>query len=305
MLPRMRIMLLAGLPCLLFSLGVDAAAQAGRLGGTVAYAAPGAYPVAARGVRVIAVGGYAQAETRTDNNGNFVLVLRAGEYSVAAQGAHGYVTHRESKGYVRAYTDSVITPNPIYLVPASRRLAGMTSPALSQTAVWSDRTKVAHQNGLTLDVAAQKGGTGRLDGRITILNGKVQEPARNFSVHAHGRYDSSETKTDSEGYFTTRAMRVGEYRIFVVEKDYQQQIEAVGTVTAGQTNTVSPNPIRMIRNKVATRHAKPLGPDVRPRSMVGVLFKNVPTLIHVAPRFMTAASESGHRSKGRGNGLIM
>jgi hypothetical protein len=122
---------------------------------------------------------------------------------------------------------------------------------LSQTAAWSGRTTEAHQNSHTLDVSAQKGGTGSLYGRIMVLDDKNKDvPAKYFSVHAHGNLDYSETKTDSDGYFVTREMSGGQYAIFVVAKDgYQQKTEAVGTVIVGKKNAVYPNPILMIRNK--------------------------------------------------------
>ena len=120
MLPRMRVILLLGLP-LLFSLGVDVSAQVGRLAGTVAYSTS-PRPTVARGVTVVAVDGNRQSwQTRTDNNGNFILALRVGTYRVFAQGTLGYTTYGVVEGYVRANADNTITPNPLFLVPAKPR----------------------------------------------------------------------------------------------------------------------------------------------------------------------------------------
>src|SRR5215218_2708353 len=176
MLQRMRVTLLLGLP-LFFSLGVDAAAQVGRLVGTVAYATS-PRPTVARGVTVFAVDGNRQAwQARTDNNGNFGMVLRAGTYRVIAQGAPGYTTYGEVRGYVRANTDSFITPNPLFLVPStSRRSDNLTlDTALSLTATWRERTTTAQSINFTLMTAAQRG-QGNLLGQVVCQGSN--EPAK-------------------------------------------------------------------------------------------------------------------------------
>lgn len=85
----------------------------GRLLGNVTY---GDAKVA-KGVRVVAVSNYGQWETRTGDEGNFVMVLPEGNYNIVAQGLPGYITRGTVTGYVRANTDSSITPNPLFLVP--------------------------------------------------------------------------------------------------------------------------------------------------------------------------------------------
>jgi hypothetical protein len=231
MLPRVKFMLLpAVLPCLLFFMAVDAAAQNGRLLGTVAVAYPGRYPVAARGVRVIAAGGYAQAETRTDGNGNFALILRPGTYRVLAQ-ASGYSLLRESAGYVRAYTDSVISPNPLYLVPSRS-----TDPM-----VLSGPT-AAHQNVLTLDVAAQNNYTGELRGHVRYKD--TDTPARGVRVVAMGSYAQGETRTDNNGNFAL-LLRAGVYRVVVQGQGYMQGW-AQGRVRPNAESEIMPNPIYLV-----------------------------------------------------------
>jgi hypothetical protein len=178
MLPRVRIMLLIVLPCLFFSLGIDAIAQVGRLAGTVAYAAPGVRPVVASGVRVVVISDYTQLETRTDSNGNFELALRAANYRVVAQGAPGYVTYGPVWGYVRANTNSVITPNPLFLVPQSTRMSdGITNLPLSYTAIWNKRALMAGQNNLTLETAARNSSNGKLSGNVRYKNKDTDKPA--------------------------------------------------------------------------------------------------------------------------------
>jgi len=213
MLPRLRVTLLLALP-LLFGLGVDAAAQVGRLGGTVAYATS-PRPTVARGVTVVAVDSSRQAwQTRTDNNGNFTLTLRVGSYRVFAQGIAGYTTYGEVKGYVRANLDSVITPNPLFLVRASSRSSDSLtpSPALSYTAAWRGRTATAPPNHFTFVLAAQgSGSNGRLFGQVLYRD--TNGPARGVTVAAvDGNGQSWQTRTDGNGNFML-ALRPGNYRV--------------------------------------------------------------------------------------------
>lgn len=260
MLPRMRVALLLGLP-LLFSLGVDAAAQVGRLGGTVAYATS-PRPTVARGVTVVAVDGNRQAwQARTDNNGNFVLALRAGNYRVFAQGMAGYTTYGEVRGYVKANTDSFITPNPLFLVRSSSRSSDnlTLSSALSQTASWRGRTSTAQPNNVTFVTAAQGGGNGRLSGQVLYRDSNG--PARGVVVVAvDGNRQSWQTRTDGNGNFVL-PLREGSYRIFARgAAGYTMYGNVRGYVRADTDSTITPNPLYL----VAERRPTPT-PTPRPR----------------------------------------
>jgi hypothetical protein len=251
MLSHVRIRVLLTLPCLLIGLGSDVVAQAGRLGGTVAYSAPGARSVVARNVRVRASGAYGGAETRTDNNGNFVLVLAAGSYRVTAYGASGYTQYQQVTGYVRAYTDSIITPNPLFLVRASYRSSdSLTHPVLTHRDAWNGHAIVAFQSSLTFEIAAEESGMGWLFGTVKIGDKKKgcqgnSRSAQNFKVTLQGGYDDDELKTNSKGQFVTKALPRGTYTITVTSKGFRDQ-PAQGTVTPSKANPVSPDPICMI-----------------------------------------------------------
>lgn len=254
MLPRMKILLLVALPCLIFSLRVDAVGQVGRLVGTVAYTAPGSQPVAARGVRVIAAGSYSQSETRTDNNGTFVMILRPGGYRIVAQGAYGFVQYQEVGGYVTANADSYINPNPLFLVPQSGRNSDSPrSPPLIQTAAMSVPAKGAHQNGLTFEIASENsdtGDTGDLLGTVKYKQGYM--PANNIEVWAIGNRERRPVKTDPNGNFAVRAISPGKYTICVVDPNFKQEVAVVGYVVKGKNNSfISPNPILLLPDKSA------------------------------------------------------
>lgn len=242
MRPRMRIMLLVALPCLLFSLSADAVAQVGRLAGTVAYYAPGARPVAARGVRVIAVGSYARSETRTDNNGSFVLVLRAGGYNVVAQGAYGFVQVQEVRGYVAPNTDSYISPNPLYLVQGGRSSGSMTTLPLSRTATRNERETGEHQNGLTLEAAAENSDgaeTGDLVG--SVIYKQTNTPAYNVEVEAVGPHGRRPARTGRNGVFVMKSIKVGRYEIYVrPPAGFKQEVVVIAYVVKGRNESVSP-----------------------------------------------------------------
>jgi len=240
-----RISLLATLPCLFLCLAFDAVAQPGRLGGTVAYSA-GAQAVVARNVRVIASGAYGGAETRTDNNGNFVLVLAAGTYQVMAFGAAGYTQYQQVMGYVRAYSDSIITPNPIFLVPARYRSSdSMNQSVLIHTDAWNGDAKLAPESVVTLKIAAEKSGTGWLSGTVKIGNKNKGCDAKsvaagNFEVKLKGLYGvgGTQLRTKSDGKFVTEPLPAGPYKITVKYDEFWPS-EALVTVEAGQTVSVS------------------------------------------------------------------
>lgn len=238
MLPRARTLIPLVLP-LLFGLGADAAAQVGRLGGTVAYATPG--QPAARGVRVVAVGN-GQGETRTDGNGNFVLVLRPGSYRVVAQ-APGYSTYGVVSGYVRAYTDSFITPNPLYLVRGSNSMAG---PMLSHTATQDGRAPTEGQNGFTLDTAGQNRGAKKFRGSVKYKdNGRGVVDARVVAIGI-GHNGQGETKTIGNGNFEL-VLPEGKYSIVVQGvARYSQEHNVRGDVKANGESFIDPNPIYLI-----------------------------------------------------------
>jgi len=244
MLQRVRTILLLGL-ALLFSPGVDAAAQVGRLFGTVAYATP-IRPTPARGVRVFAVDAYTQTEARTDSDGNFVMVLRAGNYRVVAMGAPGYITAGEVWGYVRANTDSIITPNPLFLVPASST-GSMTSHTLSRMETPCERLRAERQNNFTLEATAQNGGRGKLCGRVVF--GDNNKPAGGITVVLlDNKGEQHETpKTNNKGYFETNSW-AGTYTVRVVEPSgYVQKQELIcGNVRANTDSIITPNPIYLM-----------------------------------------------------------
>lgn len=247
MLTRMRILLILGLPCLTFSLGIDAAAQVGRLAGTVAYAAPGYSSVVAKGVKVIVVGNYTQVETRTDNNGNFVLVLRAGDYSVYAQGAPGYIQYQEVRGYVRPNINSIINPNPLFLVPQSRRSSGsLTSLALSQAKDWSESAIAAYPKGLIFKIAGNST-TGNLIGSVKYKQ-KIDIPVPGVLVTAEGGRRKASVRTNLNGEFVMKSLPIGQYDISVeAPPRFKQEMKVVGEVVKGRNdNFVSPNPILLI-----------------------------------------------------------
>jgi hypothetical protein len=253
----MRVTLLLGLP-LLLGLGVDAAAQVGRLNGTVAYASS-PRPTVARGVTVVAVDGNRQAwQTRTDNNGNFVLALRAGSYRVFAQGLAGYTTYGEVRGYVKANADSTITPNPLFLVrPSFKSSDNLTPrPALSQTATWRGHTWTAQPNNFTLVTAAQDGGNGRLSGKVVYRDSN--EPARGVTVVAvDGNRQSRQTRTDGNGNFVL-ALRAGSYRVFAQGlAGYTMQGNVRGHVRADADSTITPNPLYLVAERRPTPTPRP------------------------------------------------
>lgn len=236
MLPRVRTVLLLGLP-LLFSLGGDAAAQVGRLGGTVAYATP-VHPTVAVDVRVVAVDDYGQAwETRTDGNGVFVMVLREGRYRVVAQGTPGYVTYGEVWGYVRTKTDSVITPNPLLLVPLPRS----SSPALSRTTTLHERTPTVQQDKFALEMAAL-GGYGSLTGNVIYMD--TNRPARGVTVVAvDDKQQSWQKTTDDNGKFVL-VLPEGKYRVVAQgASGYVTYGNVWGYVRAGAESEITPNPL--------------------------------------------------------------
>src|ERR1044072_6796742 len=259
MLPRMKVALLLGLP-LLFSLGVNARAQVGRLAGTVAYATPGR-PTVAKGVTVVAVDANRQAwQNRTDGNGNFVMALRAGTYRVVAQGLPGYTTYGVVQGYVRANTDSYITPNPLCLVRASSGNSEnlMPGPVLSQTATWRGRTSSAQPSYFILMIAAQSNGNGRLFGQVVYQDSNV--PARGVTVIAvDANRQSWQTRTDGNGNFGL-ALREGNYRIVARGAGYITNGNVRGYVRANADSYITPNPLFL----VAERRPTPT-PTPRPR----------------------------------------
>ena len=232
MRPRFRTLLLTlGLMCLLFGLGVEAAAQGGRLRGRVVFY----NGAAAAGVRVIAKGYYEQTETRTDDYGNFVLVLRPGGYNIFVGAPARFRQATQVVGYVRGNADSYTEPNPIVLVSVSSNSNGPTSLALSQTA-WGERSTAAQHNSFTQVVAV----TGRLRGKVVLRKTKI-EPAKNVSVTASGAYEQGQTRTDKHGDFVLE-LRAGRYMISI-QADGFQPATAVGEVTAGKDNSAAPNPI--------------------------------------------------------------
>jgi hypothetical protein len=215
--------------------------------GTVAYAAPGTRPVAASGVRVIAVGGYSQSETRTDNNGSFVLVLRPGSYRVVAQGALGYVQYQNVTGYVSANTNSYINPNPLFLVPARRSSNSALDIPYSQVITWSESAIVTHEitaeNNDTVDM-------GDLSGSVMYKQGNQPAiPARQVLVTAKGPHRTRPVWTDENGDFLIKSLPAGEYSISVQVLNhprYQPETVVKGYVKSGSKSMVSPNPILLV-----------------------------------------------------------
>lgn len=212
MIQRVRTVLLLGLP-LFFSLSSDTAAQVGRLFGTVAYATP-VQPTPARGVRVVAVNNYGQWETRTDNDGNFMMTLRAGSYRMLAQGAPGYVTYGDVWGHVRANSDSYITPNPLFLVIPRQSTNMSIGPMSGQTTAGLEHILKVQQSNITLGLATQNRSYGRLHGSIKYKD--TNKPARDakdvkvVAVDAQGQW--WETKTDNYGNFELD-LPAGDYKI--------------------------------------------------------------------------------------------
>lgn len=223
MLPRVKILLLVGLPCLLVGLRVDAAAQSGRLFGNVAYYDQNRRQIPARGARAIAVGSYGKAEARTDNNGDFAMLLPAGTYKVYGQGANGYTQRVEVMGYVRAYTDTYIIPNPLVLVYAGFRSSeALRSVPLSSTGTaLSDAT--APQRGLAIEIVTVGGIPGERSAQddFGFLRGIVVRrdqgrdlPVGQIYIKASGRYESQPGRTNQDGVFDLR-LRSGTWRIYV------------------------------------------------------------------------------------------
>jgi hypothetical protein len=244
----MRVTLLLGLP-LLFSLGVDVSAQVGRLAGTVAYSTS-PRPTVARGVTVVAVDGNRQSwQTRTDNNGNFILALRAGTYRVFAQGAPGYTTYGVVQGYVRANADSFITPNPLFLVPSSsRRSDNLTpGPVLTQTATLRGRTPTAQPFNFTPVIAAQRGANGTLFGQVMYQDSNGTRKAGGvmvFMMDSNGQ--TWQTRTGGNGNFRL-SLREGSYRVYAQgENGYTTYGEVQGYVRANADNTITPNPLLLV-----------------------------------------------------------
>ena len=245
MLSRSRIILLFGLPCLLFGLAADAAAQAGRLGGNVVYFyGPGTKPEPARNARVFALGSYAQYETRTNNDGIFVMVLPAGDYRIAAVGASGFEQAQEVKGYVRVNTDSVITPNPLFLVRSNRRSSSVTTtPTSSREVSWGEILAVTYLKSFLLETTLQNGSTGRLQGKV--MRRDTGGPAKHLRVfiYPQGPLRQSQCRTDANGTFVSEPLPEGEYKIVVAANDKLKNGEASGRVIAGKTSNVAPDPI--------------------------------------------------------------
>jgi hypothetical protein len=257
MLPRVRTILLLVLP-LLFSLGGDASAQVGRLLGTVAYATP-LRPTPAAGVRVVAVDDYGQAwETRTDGNGIFVMILREGRYRVVAQGAPGYITYGEVWGYVRTGVDSVITPNPLFLVEA-RSSNNMTSPALSQMMTGRESTSTAQQKNFMFEMAVHYLGVGKLFG--TIIYKDIKKPAGGVIVVAveDGIGQRHEVQAVGNGYFEFVSLRPGWYEIVTKGvgeyAHYVPEQPVWGYVRANTNSSISPNPLFLVPSAPAFTYA--------------------------------------------------
>jgi hypothetical protein len=255
MLPRVRTILLFGLP-LLFISGVDAAAQAGRLVGTVAYATP-IRPTPARGVRVVAVDDNRQAwETRTDSNGNFGMLLRAGRYRILAEGAQGYITYGEVWGYVRANSNSIIIPNPLFLVPPSRSSDSMMSPALSQTATGRESKPTVQQNNFTLEMAAHESGPGTLSGKVMYKDKNRNREAIGVTVVAtDNNRQTWPTTTNNKGDFVL-SLWEGTYTIVVQgAPGYFHEQPVWGYVRANTPSVITPNPIYLMPLPPPRRHS--------------------------------------------------
>jgi hypothetical protein len=240
---------------LLFSLGVDAAAQVGRLAGTVAYATS-PRPTVARGVTVVAVDSNRQSwQTRTDNNGNFILALRVGTYRVFAQGTLGYTTYGVVQGYVRANTDSIITPNPLFLVRSSSRSSDNLTPdpVLIQTATWRGRTPTAQPINFTLLTAAQRGGNGTLSGQVMYQDLNGTRKAGGVTVVAvDGNRQSWQTRTGGNGNFVL-PLPEGNYRVFAQGAlGYTTSGEVWGKVRANTNSTTTPNPLYLVTERRPT-----------------------------------------------------
>lgn len=212
MLPHARILSLFALVFLVFGASVNAYSQSGRLFGSVHYydAYRRQYP--AVGVRVILVGSYARTESRTDNNGNFGIVLPAGGYRVYGQGANGYSQRVEVVGYVRPGTDSYINPNPLVLVWNGWRSAQEMQENFP--ADYAAFSLLIDSRPLTTSFDAHRTGTdekcnstadmGSVSGRVVLRQGGKDEPAKQAKISAVGSHGQREIRADSDGVFDLR-----------------------------------------------------------------------------------------------------
>lgn len=240
--------LLLGLPLLLIGVEVDAAAQVGRLMGNVAYYGRDRRVFAARGARVVAVGSYVQSETRADAYGNFALMLRPGAYRVYAQGASGYALG-QATGYVRANTNSYISPNPVLLMQQSAgNWDGMTSPGPVPASFSVEGVTAPPADSPNLAGTSLQGRPGTLSGRVMIRDDKGRVgPAKNRSVRIQGDYGKAEAQTGSQGDFISPLLRPGQYEIIIVAEGLQQEPDRViGLVRPGRNSPVLPNTIWLI-----------------------------------------------------------
>lgn len=245
MLPRVKILLLLGLPCLLLSLNAEAQAQSGRLAGTVVYYHRGQV-VPAAGARVLARGAYEAYETRTNGYGNFVMVLRAGAYDIRAYGAYGYSQRQQVVGYVGAGTDSVIAPNPLVL--ARDGAESMTSLRLSPTGTSGEADGMAAP---PINSPAVASANGRLRGTVMFMCDGVLKPRLGIRLIFSGP-DPTEARTNENGTFNLE-LQEGVWKVSAKVPNYAQDREAVGIVTPGRDSVINPNTIIMRPTKVGVR----------------------------------------------------
>jgi len=99
---------------------------------------------------------------------------------------------------------------------------------------------------LSIEAAAQTTSKGTLQGEVHLGNGQEQ-PAKNLLVIAYGSYEKVNTRTNDKGQFRL-TLSAGQWRVVAVADGYQQK-EAVGFVTEGRTNSISPNPIVLAPNQ--------------------------------------------------------
>jgi hypothetical protein len=215
---RIKVLLL-GLPCLLFTLSLTASAQNGRLFGNVAYVDSRAQP--ARGVRVIAVGSYLRSETRTDSYGNFAMVLPGGRYRILGQGAYPYSQRTEVTGYVRPYTDSYISPNPLVL-EYGRSRSSNEGPILS--AYSPDEANVQDDSGF-------------VNGRVVYWNQGQMAPAVGAYILAFGDNERSAARANRDGIFQLH-LKAGTWRIGVQFKGYRQRVMPIIKVERSKYTTI-------------------------------------------------------------------
>ena len=220
-------------------------AQVGRLLGNVAYLDAYRRVSPARGASVLVSGAYGRAQTRTDNNGNFAMMLPAGSYDVRAEGLSGYTQRTRVGGYVRPNSDNYISPNPLLLVSAYLRMSiesGIIEPDSVVRAISSKRADGWHAEPRFIL-------TGSPDNRVDLTGSvsyeKPRKPGAQLNVWATSLYHRTTGTTDANGLFTLKVSTGTWFVCVQPPAGYHQDKVPQATVQNNQPKSLT---ILLVRN---------------------------------------------------------